>query len=146
MRLSQALAATQAALLASQFNGGFIRLFSGAAPATPDLAETGVLLGVVTVNGLAGAGLHFTASGGVLAKADEAWLFRALATGSVGWFRVVKPGDTGANDLTALRFDGSVGISTAPGDMQWTSLDVTAGLVYTLSSFLYLIQPVGDAP
>lgn len=146
MQLSQALAATQTALLASQFAGGFIRLFSGAAPATPDMAETGTLLGIVTVNGLGGAGLHFTASGAVLSKADETWLFRALATGTVGWFRVVQPGDTGANDLTALRIDGSVGLPADAADMTWESLAVTSGLPYTIDSFLYLIQPIGDAP
>jgi hypothetical protein len=146
MKLSNALAATQAALLVGQFNGGFIRLFSGAPPASPDMAETGTLLGIVTVNGLVGAGLHFTASGAVLAKADEMWLFRALSSDSVGWFRLVQPGDTGANDLTALRIDGSVGTSIVPGDMQWTSLAVTLGLAYTIDSFLYLIQPIGDTP
>ena len=146
MQLSKALDATQTALLASQFSGGFIRLFSGAPPTSPDRSETGTLLGIVTVNGLGGAGLHFSASGAVLAKADEAWLFRALATGIVGWFRLVQPADTGANDLTALRIDGSVGTADAHGDMQWVDLNVTSGLVYTLDSFLYLIQPVGDAP
>lgn len=142
--LSNALAQTQAALLASQFAGGFIRLFSGAKPATPDLAETGTLLGVVSVDAVSGAGLHFQASGPALLNApDENWWFRALANGTVGWFRIVQPGDTGANDLNALRIDGTVGTSLAPGDMNWVSTDVTAGLPYSLDSFLYLIHPIG---
>ncbi|MES2347027.1 MAG: hypothetical protein V4641_05585 [Pseudomonadota bacterium] len=145
MQLSQALAATQSALLASQFTGGFIRLFSGAPPSSPDQAETGTLLGIVSVDGL-GGGLHFTSVGAVMSMADERWRFHALATGTTGWFRLVRPGDTGANDLTALRLDGIVGIPAAPGDMQWDSLAVTLGLVYSIDSFLYLIQPIGDAP
>lgn len=146
MKLSQALAATTTAQRATQFAGGFIRLFSGPPPTSPDKAETGTLLGIVTVDGLAGAGLHFTSAGAVLQKSAEQWLFRALATGVVGWFRIVQPGDTATDDLTALRIDGTVGTSTAPGDMQWTDLNVTSGLVYSIDTFLYLIQPIGDSP
>lgn len=143
--LSNALAATQTALLASQLTGGFIRLFSGARPATPDMAETGTLLGVVTVDGLSGAGLHFASAGPLLQKADEPWVFRGLADGAVTWFRIVAPGDTGANDLTALRIDGDVGGPSATADMNWQSTTVATGVPYTLDAFLYLIQPIGDA-
>lgn len=142
MKLSNALAQTQTDLLSIQFSGGFIRLFSGLAPATPDLAETGVLLGIVSVDAVAGAGLQFIGSGASMIKADNDWAFRALATGTVGWFRIVKAGDTGANDLVALRIDGSVGPASAPTDMNWENLNVTSGLIYMLGSFLYLIQPV----
>lgn len=142
MNLSDALAATQTTLLASQFNGGFIRLFSGPKPATPGDSETGALLGVVTVNAAAGAGLHFNASGSALQKSPESWVFKALSTGTVGWFRLVQAGDTGGADINALRIDGSVGGPSEPTDMNWETLSVVADQVYTIDSFVYFIQPV----
>ena len=141
--LSNALAAAQTALLASQFAGGFIRLFDTLPPATPDRAEVGTLLGVISVDGLAGAGLHFTAAGATLSKADEPWVFKALASGAVKAFRLVAPGDTAGNDLSAKRIDGVVGTPDAPADMNFISTTVVAGASYTLDSFLYLIHPVG---
>lgn len=146
MILSGALAATQTALLASQFSGGFLRIFSGAPPASPGLAETGVLLGIVTAGAVSGAGLHFDAAGEALQKSGEPWVFEALADGTVGYFRLVAAGDTGGNDLGALRIDGDVGLSGEPTDMNWESLDVTTGLHYTITAFTYFIQPVGTAP
>lgn len=143
MKLSDALASTQTALLASQFAGGEIRLFSGPPPASPDQAQSGTPLGVVTVDAIAGAGLHFVASGPVLQKADETWAFRALASGRLGWWRLVQSGDTGGNDMAALRIDGTVGTLAAPGDMNWESLDVANGLFYTQDDFVYFIHPVG---
>lgn len=144
--LSNALASTQSALLASQLSGGFIRLFSGTRPASPDMAEAGTLLGIVTVDGLAGAGLHYTSGGAVLQKAGEPWVFKALASGTVSWFRIVASGDSGAADLDALRIDGDVGGPSDTADMTWESTDVVNGVSYTLDAFLYLIQPVGNAP
>lgn len=142
--LSNALADTQSALLASQFNGGFIRLFSGPRPETAASGETGALLGIVSNNGLAGSGLHFTSSGSVMQKADEPWLFYGLASGTATWFRLVRPGDTGLTDGAALRIDGDIGtVAGEPGDMNWISNTVTAGVPYTLDQFFYLIQPVG---
>lgn len=141
--LSNALAATQTALLASQLNGGFIRLFSGVRPATPDLAEAGTLMGIVTVDGLSGAGLHFTSAGAILQKANEPWVFTGLADGAVTWFRVVAPGDTGATDTAALRIDGDVGTSTGAPDMTWVSTTVVLGRPYSLDQFFYVIQPIG---
>ena len=147
MDLSGALAQTQTNLLKSQFDGGFIRLFSGSKPATSDMAETGTLLGIVTVGAVDGAGLHFDASGATLSKsAVEDWYFRALATGTVGYFRLVAPGDDGTADLDALRLSGTVGTAALPADMNWDSTAVVTGLAYSLDSFLYIINPIGDAP
>lgn len=142
MKLSDALAATQTALLVSQFNGGFLRLFTGSAPANPGAAETGTLLGTVSVNGAAGAGLHFTSNGPTLQKADEAWAFKALADGTVGHARLVQAGDDGTASLTAKRIGITVALPGVPADMNWESLDVLADQFYTIDSFLYLVQPV----
>jgi hypothetical protein len=142
MKLSYALADDQTALMVSRFTGGFVRLFTGAPPVNSDQAETGTLLGVVSVNAQAGAGLHFVNTGPALQKAEENWAFKALATGTVGWFRLVQPGDSGGNSLTARRLDGVVGLLTEAADMNWETLDVAVDQFYTIESFLYLIQPV----
>lgn len=143
--LTDALAATQTALLAEQFSGGFIRIFSGVRPDAPNMAETGTLIGVVSINGQTGAGLRFLSSGPVLHKPDDAlWIFLSLVTATATWFRLVQPGDTGADDLDALRMDGDIGVTDgAPGDMNWLTTAVTLGHPYTLDQFFYLIQPIG---
>lgn len=130
--------------LANALTGGSIRIFAGSVPVAPKLAETGTLLGVVSVNAVAGAGLHYTADGTVLVKsASERWVFKALAAGTATWFRVVSAADTGADDAAAVRIQGLIGTSTAPQDMVWTDLTVLAGAPYTIDSFTYLVQPIG---
>lgn len=141
--LSDAVAQQQAQALADAFSGGFIRIFSGTRPANPYMAETGTLLGVVSVNAVANAGLHYVANGGAVSKAAEQWAFKALATGTVSWFRLVTAGDTGAEDPEALRIDGDIGTPSLPADMTWKSTAVTNGVPYTIDSFVYLIQPIG---
>lgn len=141
MKLSNALAQTQAALLASQFTGGFIRLFDELPPITPADGEAGTLLGIITVDGQAGAGIHFSASGAALYKSDEPWIFTALASGLVKGFRIVQPGDTGGVDISALRIDGTVAVNGTPADMNWENTTVVNGVGYTLDTFIYLIQP-----
>lgn len=141
--LSNALAQQQTQKLVDTFSGGFIRIFSGTRPADASAAEAGTLLGEVSVNGLSGAGLHFTADGTVLAKATEQWVFKALAAGPATWFRIVQAGDTGLDDSTAKRLDGDVGTPSAPGDMTWQSTTLVPGAHYTIDSFLYVINPIG---
>lgn len=142
MHISDALADDMTAMMVSRFTGGFIRLFSGPMPATAKEAESGTLLGIVSVNAAADAGLHFTSSGPTFQKADETWAFKALATGTVGYARLVQPGDDGTASLTAKRIDITVGEATQPADMNWETLDVAVDQFYTLASFLYLVNPV----
>lgn len=140
--LSNALAATQSALLAGQFTGGFLRIFAGTRPATAASAETGTLLGIVTNDGVPGSGLHFTASGAVMQKTAEPWVFTGVAAGTASWFRLVQPSDTGATDGSALRIDGDIGtVSGDAGDMNFASLAVAPGVPYSIDQFFYLIQP-----
>lgn len=141
MRLTDALAQTQSALLASQFSGGFIRLFDALPSNLPTDAEPGTLLGIITVDGVAGAGLHFAASGAALYKTAEPWVFTALADGTIKSFRIVQSGDTGAADPTELRIDGTVAVNGVPADMNCANTTVVSGTGYTLDTFIYLIQP-----
>lgn len=142
MALSQALAQRQTQSLADAFRGGFIRVFGGAQRAAPDQAETGTLLGVVSTNGVDGAGLHLTATGATLTKTDAEWVFQALANGTATWFSLVTANDTGGNSLSALRIDGSIGTPAAPGDMTWKARAVTKDRFYTINRFTYLLLPI----
>lgn len=140
--ISNGLGQVMTGALAQALSGGFMRIFTGPAPAGPELAETGTLLGVVCVNGVSGAGLHYDALGNMLTKAGaERWIFQAAASGNAAWFRIVAPGDTGDDDPTAARIQGSIGTADAPGDMVWDTLAVTQGTHYTIDSLYMLVQP-----
>lgn len=142
--LSQALYDAMAAKLVATFNGGFIRLFGGTRPSSASEAETGTLLGIVSVGAAEGIGLHFLpASDGFYNLPTERMAFRGLADGTATWFRLVAPGDTGANSTTEPRIDGDIGTFDAPADMMWLSTVVGLGNSYTLDSFYYRIHPMG---
>ena len=145
--LSAALLQNAAATLAATFNGGTIRVFAGERPVDASHAETGTLLGVVTVNAVDGAGLHFQVfANGFGSIVTERAQFRGLDSGDATWFRLVAPGDTGGDSNTAARIDGSIGVFDDPGDMAWLTTAVSAGGVYTIDSFNYFIHPMGPTP
>ena len=145
--LSAALLGQLTAQLVSMFNGGSIRVFAGPRPDDPSHAETGTLLGVVSVDATAGAGVHFVAGrNGFYNAPYEHLAFRASASGEARWFRLVGPGDTGSHSTSEPRIDGSIGTFEAPGDMAWATTTVTVGSFYTLDSFVYLIHPMGPTP
>lgn len=144
IELSSGLSQQRIQALADAFSGGAIRIFAGTRPDSPDDAEAGTLLGIVTVDGLPDTGLHFVAAGDALTKANEAWVFQALASDVATWFRVVAPDDTGTASLTQRRIDGDIGTTEAPGDMTWETIQVKKGVHYTLDSFVYFINPIGD--
>lgn len=125
------------------FKYGAIELRTGLQPASADSAPTGTLLGVVTVNGYAFApgapdnGLTFaTPVGSTLSKnTGDVWKFTALASGSVGWFRL-KGNTYDPNELSTVlaRIDGTCGLAGA-GDLAMTVTAVTAGTSYTVDDF-----------
>ena len=81
--LSAALLQNAAATLAATFNGGTIRVFAGERPVDASHAETGTLLGVVTVNAVDGAGLHFQVfANGFGSIVTERAQFRGLDSGA----------------------------------------------------------------
>lgn len=140
--ISPGLASTMTAQLVTQFNGGFVDIYSGLQPASSDLAPTGTLLGTVSVDGLPGAGLHFVASGNTMTKALEPWVVKPVVDGTAGWFRLRQAGDAGDTSLTALRIDGSIGLSSDPQEMVWDTLTMVTGQAFTIDDFTYSITPV----
>lgn len=118
------------------FNLGFIAIFSGSQPASPNTGATGTLLGTVTVNGDGVTGLGFDASvAGVIAKAAaQVWKFTGLAAGIAGWYRLYAVGDTVTNtDATKPRVDGAIGTSGA--ELNLSNVQIAVAQVNTVDAF-----------
>lgn len=112
-------------------NSGFIEIYDGAQPATPDTAVTSQVK-------LAKLSLSATAFGAASAgtkTANAITSSAALATGTAAWFRAFK-----ADDSTAV-IDGSVGTSGA--DMTIASTAVSSGVTVSVSSWT-VSCPVGQ--
>lgn len=122
------------------FNLGFIKIYSGAAPATADAALTGTLLCTIS-NNSTGTGLTFDASAsGVLPKAAaETWSGVNGATGAASHYRLVAVGDTGALSTTEARVQGTV--STGGSDMVMGNTTLTNGATTTLNFFTQSLVP-----
>lgn len=116
---------------------GFVYIYPGSQPTSPDTGATGTLLGKVTVSGDGSTGVTFasTASSGVLSKnGSETWKFTGLADGQAGWFRFSEAGDTPtALSTTAARMDGTIG--TAGSDMDIANTNVVTGSSNTVDNF-----------
>jgi hypothetical protein len=117
------------------FNNGKLRFYSGAKPATANLAPTGTLLADITLPADALA----AASAGSKAKAGT-WADASADGGSAtaaGWFRFSETGDDGSLDGNFHRIDGTFGADmTADGA-------VTAGQAVSVSSFSFTL-PAGS--
>lgn len=139
--LSTALASRQAQQLAQALTGGFIRIFAGPRPDSADMAEPSEPLAIVTTRGVTGAGLTFQAGGASVTKSAYPWAFKGLAAGTATWFRVVGPADDGRPSISQVRIDGDIGTPDNPGDMTWENPAIEAGSLYSLDTFVYLINP-----
>lgn len=121
--------------LRTLLNLGFIKLYSGAPPASADAAVTGTLLCTITNAGTAtGLTMEAAAVDGVLAKAaGEVWSGVNAAGGVAGYYRHVAPGDTGALSTTLARVQGSIAISGA--DMNLTNTTLSSGAAQTVDFY-----------
>jgi hypothetical protein len=118
-------------------NLGFIKIYSGAAPATADAAVTGTLLCTIS-NASTATGLTFdaAAANGAISKASaETWSGVNAATGTAGYYRFVAPGDTGALSTTEARLQGDVG--TAGKELNLSSVNLTSGATQTIDYYVY---------
>lgn len=113
--------------------GGYINIYSGAAPSSADAAATGTLLCVVSVDDT-GAGLNLadTAADGVLGKASEVWSGTNLESGTAGYFRFVESGDDGSSSSSALRLQGDCGV--AGKELNLSSVNLTANAVQSIDA------------
>lgn len=132
--LRQALAITGS--LKAALDSGYVRLYSGAVPASADAAlGAAVLLNEISAGG-GGTVLTFeaTAPGGVLSKAAaENWTGNNLAGGTPTFFRYVLAADAGDASTTAVRIQGSAG--ALGSDMYISTLPLVAAAPQSFSLF-----------
>jgi hypothetical protein len=127
--LTNAVVSAEADVIGDSLNNGYIRIYDGTQAAT---ADTAVGAQVLLAELRFGADAFPAASNGVLtanAITDDA---SANATGTASWFRVL------ASDGTTVKFDGSVGTSSA--DMILNSVAISAGAAVSISSFTLTVQ------
>lgn len=126
--------------LRTALNLGFLKIYSGAVPATADDAlGSAVLLCTISNNGTA-TGLTFAtaAASGVIAKnSAEVWKGTNEASGTASFYRFVAPGDTGALSTTEARMQGAIAISGA--ELNLSSTTLTAGAEQTIDYFVTAI-------
>lgn len=122
------------------FNLGFLKIYSGTAPATADAAVTGTLLCTVS-NNSTGTGITFDSStGGVLPKAAaETWSGVNGASGTASHYRLVAAGDTGALSTTEARIQGTIG--TGGTDMVMGNTALTNGATLTINFLTQSLVP-----
>jgi len=105
---------------------GFLKIYSGTAPADADAALTGTLITTISIAS-SGVGINFAAAAaaGVLAKlGSETWSGINGASATATHFRHVAVGDTGALSTTEARIQGTCAL--AGGDLNLTNLSLVA--------------------
>jgi len=127
--MKTSIAARNVALnaLAAEANNGYVRIYSGSQPATPETAASGTLLAELRF----GATAFGSAASGVITAnaltADSA----ADATGTAGYYRALK------SDGTTALWDGSV--STSGADLNMNSTAIQSGAQVSISSLSYTL-------
>lgn len=131
-RIAVAVADAMANAAGPLANGGSIKIYTGAQPATVATAASGTLLGTLTLSATA---FGSSSSGTITANAitgDSS----ADNSGTAGWFRAFK------SDGTTAIIDGSVTATGGGGDMQLDSVAIVAGGTISVSSWT-ITQPTG---
>lgn len=121
--------------LKSALDGGLIKIYSGAEPATADEAVTGTLLCTIS-NNSTGTGINFetAAASGVLTKeTTEVWSGVNAASGTAGYFRHVASGDDGTSSTTQKRMQGSIAVAGA--DLNLSAVGLTSGATQTIDYY-----------
>jgi hypothetical protein len=104
-------------------DNGYLRIYSGTKPATPETAASGTLLAELRLNATA---FGVAASGSVTANAitgDSS----ANASGTAGWFRIL------SSDGTTPVWDGDV--ATSGAELNLNSIAISAGAAVNITSF-----------
>ena len=128
MATRTSLAARNASLAAmvTRLASGIIRIYSGSQPATPETAASGTLLGQLTLGSTAG-----TVTNGVMTANAITADSVADATGTAGWFRVLR------SDGTSVEFDGLCGTSAAECILD--SVSIVAGGTVSITALTYTL-------
>jgi len=119
-----------AALVDAGTASGTIQVRSGAIPATPNTAATGLLLGTLTFSDPA----FSAAVAGVATANPITGDAVADATGAATWFRVL---DSSGNAV----FDGDITVTGGGGSLTLDNINVIAGGTISINTFT-LTQPL----
>lgn len=116
-------------------SGKVIRMYSGTPPANADAALSGNTLLCEISDGGTGAGLELetaVTSAGVIEKsATQTWQGTAVATGTLTFFRIADPADTGAASTVLERIQGDAALAGAIFNI--SDLTITSGATTTIN-------------
>lgn len=117
---------------------GFLKIYSGSAPASADDAATGTLLCTISVNST-GTGINFaaTSTNGIVSKASEVWSGVNAASGTASYFRHVGSADTGASSTTQPRIQG--GVALVGSELNLSSVSLASGATQTIDAYNFTI-------
>lgn len=155
-KITDDLAAAMLTAFKTEMDLGFIYIFSGSVPATPDLALDMVTdhtqLAKLSVDDDGVTGLTFAAaSGAVISKDADVWEGTILFDGfedvettlTPTFFRFCATGDDGRTSASTPRLQGTVGGPTSTADMRLASDDVTANGTNTVSAAMFNFRVSG---
>jgi len=112
----------------SGLDGGVLKIFSGAIPATADADSSGLTVLCTISLDATGTGITWgsTVTAGILSK-NTAEIWRGLigTTGTATFFRFLAIADTGALSTTAKRVQGTVGLAGA--DLNFSNVNLVSG-------------------
>jgi hypothetical protein len=126
MSLNISIASRNAALDAQAplANTGYLRIYTGTKPATPETAASGTLLAELRMNATAfGAAVNGVITAGAITSDSS-----ADNTGTAGWFRILK------SDGTTALWDGDVTATGGGGDLTFGTVAFTSGGVVSITS------------
>ena len=111
----------------SALDGGVLRLYTGAIPATADADSSGLTVLCTISLDATGTGITCgsTVTAGILSK-NTAEIWRGLigTTGTATFFRFMAISDTGAASTTAKRVQGTIGLVGA--DLNFSNVNLVA--------------------
>ena len=127
------------------FTNAVIGVYTGTQPASADAAESGTLLGYITVNGGAftpgsptnGLTWDDAVNGSCAKPTATEWSIIPAATGTVGWARIYANDRTLGESTTAVRIDLACGVGI--GELRFSTSTLTAGIksiINTLNVFV----------
>lgn len=127
--------------LADALANGVIHIYSGVQPVDSNAAETGTLLGIISLASGAftpgaptnGINLAVAANGIVSKAVAEVWSGVAVADGIAGWFRHYDNDVNTGESTTAIRYDGA--IATSGSEIQMANTRLTTGGTTTIDSY-----------
>ena len=109
--------------MVTRLNNGYLRIYTGSQPATPETAASGTLLADLRFGATSG-----TVSGGIFTANAITQDTSADATGTAGWFRCFQ------SDGTTVEFDGLAG-----AELVLDNYDIVAGGTVSITALTYTL-------